>query len=122
MANTITVIGNLGNDAEKRFTPNGTVQVSFTVADNIYYRGEKKTQWFSCTMFGQRAEKVLPYLTKGTQVAVFGEFATNEASNGKTYLNINLDNLTLVGPRAQVEQTAEPATDGLSFEDDEIPF
>ena len=124
MSNNIAVEGRLGNDAEKRFTPSGKAFVKFSLADNVFSHGEKRTQWYSCTLFGARAEALEPHLTKGAQVVVFGEFATNQGKDGKTYLNINVHNVALVGGRQQggEQVTTSQSSDDFAFDGDEIPF
>lgn len=69
---TIIVCGRLGKDAELRTTTSGTKIASFSVADDIGYGEKKRTQWIKCSLFGERAEKVVSYLTKGLMVEVIG--------------------------------------------------
>lgn len=69
---TIIVCGRLGKDAELKTTSKGTKIAAFSVADDIGYGDKKRTQWLKCSMFGERAEKVVSYLTKGLMVEVVG--------------------------------------------------
>lgn len=74
-------IGNLGNNAELRQTENGSILL-FNVAVNRNVknptpqdgRGEwiEQAKWISCILGGQRGEKLVQYLCKGTKVAVRG--------------------------------------------------
>lgn len=90
------VTGNLGQDAELKITANGDVLCNFSVASNAKVKGEKVTTWVKCTMWGKRAEAISKYLTRGTRVAVVGEFSTNEY-NSKTYFNLNVQQVDLMG-------------------------
>lgn len=79
------VTGNLGRDAELK-DAGSTRLLSFSVASTSREKGEKITTWVRCTLWGVRAEKLAQYLTKGTKVAVSGEYSLREY-NGKTYLH-----------------------------------
>lgn len=68
-----TVVGRLGRDAELRSgnEPSKSV-LNFSVAEDIGYGDKKRTQWWSCALWGKRAESIAAYLTKGTPVTVVG--------------------------------------------------
>lgn len=68
-----TVIGNIVSDGELKSFANGSL-VKFTVASNNRKRKDKadSTTYVTCTLWGNRAEGLAPYLLKGTQVAVVG--------------------------------------------------
>jgi single-strand DNA-binding protein len=68
----LVVTGRIGSDAEKRSLQSGKAVVSFSVADQQGWGDNKHTLWIKCAMFGERAEKLLPYLTKGSLVEVVG--------------------------------------------------
>ena len=72
-----TIIGNLGNDPEMRYSAGGAPFLRFNVASNYRVRtpeGEwqDKTEWVRVTVFGQRAETLAQYLHKGMRVYVEG--------------------------------------------------
>ena len=92
----ITIAGNIGKDAQIRTTQNGDKITGWSVAVEAGYGQNKKTQWYDCSWFGSRGEKVAPYLTKGSKITVSGEFDTRE-HDGKTYLQISVNNVTLQG-------------------------
>ncbi len=68
-----TVVGRLGRDAELRSgnEPSKSV-LNFSVAEDIGYGDKKRTQWWSCALWGKRAESIADYLTKGTPVTIVG--------------------------------------------------
>lgn len=125
-----TVVGNLGRDAELKTVGNTSV-LSFAVASERKAKGEKTTTWVSCSLWGSRGEALAQYLVKGTKVAVTGELSTREsAKTGKTYLEVRVDQLELLGGGSRerdVHQVRPPARSGGDEEyarDDEgpVPF
>ena len=75
--NKMMVIGNVGNDPEMRYTPNGNPVTSFTVATNRRYttaEGEQReeTEWFRVSAWNRLAETCNQYVTKGMKVYVEG--------------------------------------------------
>ncbi len=76
--NIFIITGNLGNDAEQRYTQSGDSVVSFSVPAKAGFGDKATTSWIKCSMFGKRGESVLPYLKKGQLVGVQGEFSARE--------------------------------------------
>lgn len=119
------IAGNIGRNAETRNAGQSTV-TSFAVAVEQRGRDGKKTQWVNCSLWGQRGEKLANYLTKGTRVCVSGELTTRE-HNGKTYLEINASDVTLMGggerrqDNYQAPQQPAQRSEQQDF-DDAIPF
>lgn len=72
--NQVIVAGRLGADAEVRYTQDGQKIVSLRLASNFYRNGKEETIWWSVSFFGDRLDKMLPYLTKGSALFVTGEF------------------------------------------------
>jgi single-strand DNA-binding protein len=75
--NAVTIVGNVTDDPELRFTPSGLPVATFTVAVNTRIR--KNDQWedrtdgfFRCSCWRDMAENVAESLTKGTRVMVVG--------------------------------------------------
>lgn len=63
-------LARIGRDAELRSTASGDQVASVSLAFTIYVKREKTTQWVEGALWGDRAEKLAPYLLKGTAVAV----------------------------------------------------
>ena len=88
--NKAILIGRLGADPEKRFTPTGKVVVRFTLATDRRYtdaNGEKveHTDWHNVEVWGKMAETVAQYCSKGKLVCVEGRLQTDRyESNGET--------------------------------------
>ena len=69
MYHTIIVVGNVGKDAEMRYTQSGQAVASFSVATNRQYtqaNGEavKETVWFRVSAWGKQAEVCNQYVKK----------------------------------------------------------
>ena len=74
----IQIAGHLGADPETRFTPNGQKVTSLRVATNIRRGGKEKTVWWKVTLWGDRFDRKLPYLKKGSAVFLLGEMGIPE--------------------------------------------
>lgn len=72
--NIFTASGNIGRDCELRVTPNGKNIANFPLPVKQGFGEHEKTSWVNCKLFGNTAEKLTQYLTKGTKVTVSGEF------------------------------------------------
>jgi single-strand DNA-binding protein len=90
--NKVFIIGNMGQDAELRYTPAGVAVTGFSLATTESWTdksGEKKeqTEWHRIVVWGKQAESLAPYLTKGKQVYVEGSLTTRkwEKDNQKHY-------------------------------------
>ena len=110
--NKIIVIGNLGNDPEMRYTPNGQSVTSFNIASNRRYRtadGEQReeTEWFRCSAFGRLADVCNQYLTRGQQVYVEGRLRgrsyTDRDGQPRYSLDITLTEMQMLGRRGDNE-------------------
>lgn len=125
----------LGKDATTRYTQAGKSVTGFSAAFDDGWGDNKKTVWLDCSGWGERYEKVSPYLVKGAQVVVEGNIGTRE-HEGKTYITLTLSDLKLVGGKQegqherpaqqrqpQRQQAAPSARDAFDdFDDSGIPF
>ena len=103
--NVLCLTGNLGRDAEVRQAGSSSV-CGFSVAMTSGYGDKKQTVWIDCSLWGKQAEGQLPsYLKKGQQVAVSGELSTRE-HEGRTYLQLRVNTIDLIGKRDEGEQAA----------------
>ncbi len=134
----ITIIGNLGNEPEMRFTPSGRPVTTFRVATNWRYttpEGERKeeTEWFSVVAWGRLAEQCNQFLTKGRLVYVEGRLRlrTWDGPDGQRRARneIVADRVKFLDRQAAIvsaeNKTAENKTDESetgNIEPDDIPF
>jgi single-strand DNA-binding protein len=81
--NKVILVGNLGRDAELRYTPGGAAVSKFSLATTEVWNdksGQKqeRTEWHNIDIWGKQAETLTEYLRKGKQVYVEGRLQTDE--------------------------------------------
>ncbi|AOE39828.1 single-stranded DNA-binding protein SSB1 [Pantoea agglomerans] len=82
--NKVILVGNLGQDPEVRYMPNGGAVANITLATSESWRdkqtGENKeiTEWHRVVLFGKLAEVAGEYLKKGSQVYIEGQLRTRK--------------------------------------------
>ncbi len=82
--NKVILVGNLGQDPEVRYMPNGGAVANITLATSESWRdkstGENKeiTEWHRVVLFGKLAEVAGEYLRKGSQVYIEGQLKTRK--------------------------------------------
>lgn len=82
--NKVILVGNLGQDPEVRYLPNGGAVANITLATSESWTdkvtGEKKeiTEWHRVVLFGKVAEVAGEYLRKGSQVYIEGQLKTRK--------------------------------------------
>ena len=82
--NKVILVGNLGQDPEVRYLPNGGAVANITLATSESWRdkatGEMKeqTEWHRVVLFGKLAEVASEYLRKGSQVYIEGQLRTRK--------------------------------------------
>jgi single-strand DNA-binding protein len=104
--NKVILVGNLGRDAEMRFTSGGTPVATVSMATTEKFNdreGNKKedTQWHRIVIWGKTAESLHEYLTKGKQIYVEGRLQTREWTDkeGKPVktTEVRADKIVLLG-------------------------
>lgn len=123
--NKAILVGNIGRDAEMRFTTGGTpvATVSLATTEKFTDRdGQKRenTQWHRVVIWGKTAESLHEYLTKGKQIYVEGRIETKEWTNKAgakaKSTEIRADKVVLLGGGSR-DTSAPPESD-----DDDIAF
>lgn len=113
---TITIIGNLTNEPELRFTQTGTAVATFTIASSPRIYNKQLEQWedgealfMRCSAWRDLGEHICESLTRGTRVIASGQLRmrTYEASEGdhRTVFEMTVDE---IGPSLRFA-TAKPA-------------
>lgn len=103
--NVLTVSGNIGRDAEVR-NAGGASVAGFSLAMKSGYGDKAQTIWLDCSIWGKQAESgLVQYLKKGQFVVVSGEMGTRE-HDGKTYITLRVNNVTLGGKQDGQQQPA----------------
>jgi single-strand DNA-binding protein len=144
--NKVILVGNLGRDAELRYTPGGAAVATLSLATTEVWNdksGQKqeKTEWHRVILWGKTAESLSEYLTKGKQIYVEGRLQTrewNDKDGNKRYTTeIRGDRLVLLsgggggrGGYSRGEQSTEPSgadaggaqAPAPDLTEDDIPF
>ena len=146
--NKVILVGNLGRDAELRYTPGGAAVATLNLATTEVWNDknqqrQEKTEWHRVVLWGKTAESLNEYLTKGKQIYIEGRLQTrqwDDKDGNKRYTTeIRGDRVVLLGGGGgggggrQMQRTGaaagggsmddqhmpEPVTD---LSDDDIPF
>jgi single-strand DNA-binding protein len=145
--NKVILVGNLGRDAELRYTPGGAPVATINLATTEVWNdkaGQKqeKTEWHRVILWGKSAESLNEYLVKGKQIYVEGRLQTrqwDDKDGTKRYTTeIRGDRIVLLGSggggtgggggRTQSRGGAAPSDEpmggepGAELTDDDIPF
>src|SRR5258708_6599099 len=105
----VTIVGNVGRDAEMRYTPQGIAVCNFSVAvKKVTGKGEnrkEKTPWFKVTVWRERAETASQYIKKGMKILVVGEIDasayTNKNGQPATTLELTASDFTFLDSRGE---------------------
>lgn len=105
--NKVILVGNLGRDAETKFTGNGFAVSRFSLATTDRRKDSKtgewvdKTEWHRIVLLGKQAESLQDYLKKGKQIYVEGRLETrswDDKEGQKRYTTeIIADRIQLLG-------------------------
>jgi len=144
--NKVILVGNLGRDAELRYTPGGAAVSTINMATTEVWNDkagqrQEKTEWHRVVLWGKSAESLSEYLTKGKQIYVEGRLQTrqwDDKDGNKRYTTeIRGDRIVLLGggsggrgagggtmPRGGDEMGSHAPTPESSepLTDDDIPF
>jgi single-strand DNA-binding protein len=144
--NKVILVGNLGRDAELRYTPGGAAVATLNLATTEVWNdkaGQKqeKTEWHRVILWGKPAESLNEYLVKGKQIYIEGRLQTrqwDDKDGNKRYTTeIRGDRVVLLGSggggaggggrtpsRGAAASGEEPmgADPGSELTDDDIPF
>jgi single-strand DNA-binding protein len=146
--NKVILVGNLGRDAELRYTPGGAAVATLNLATTEVFKdreGQKKedTQWHRVILWGKTAETLQDYLTKGKQIYVEGKLQTrkwkDKDGNDKYTTEVRGERVVLLGGGGRSEgssrgeggsrATTSPdefshaeAGGSVELTDDDIPF
>ncbi len=144
MYQKIIIVGNLGNDPEMRYMPDGTAVTNFSVATNRRWTdgatGEprEETIWFRVSVWRKQAETANQYLSRGSKVLVEGRirpdpntgaprlFTRQDGTVGASY-EITADVVRFLSTREEAGYAAssgggEYSEAAPAQEEDEIPF
>lgn len=117
--NTVVIAGRTTKDPEIKVTPSGTAVLSLSLAVNDTKKNaqgewEEIANFFDCVLFGERAERIAQYITKGSKLTINGRLHQNrwQAQDGtnRSSVSIIVQDLELP-PRSQPQGTGEGYAD-----------
>ena len=132
--NKVILVGNLGQDPEGRFTPQGTAVTNLSVATNESWKNQSgeyqdRTEWHRVVMYGKMAETANEYMHKGMMVYIEGRLQTNEWEDQNNIkrrtTEIRCDNFTMLGKKGDGSPTKKAPNNDEKFDenqDDDLPF
>ncbi len=141
--NKVILVGNLGRDAELRYTPGGAAVSKFSLATTEVWNDkagqrQERTEWHNIDLWGKQAETLSEYLVKGKQVYVEGRLQTDEYTDKegvkRKSTRVRCDRVVLLGSGGGVVRRwiggggDSAATHAVAAEpsepltDDDIPF
>jgi single-strand DNA-binding protein len=124
--NQITIVGNLTDDPELRYTANGAAVANFTVAHSTRIRdaagnwSDGETSFFRVNVWRALAENAAESLTRGTRVVVTGRLRQrsweNQEGEKRSMIEIEADDVgpSLKGATAKVEKTSRSSSSSSS--------
>lgn len=120
--NLVILQGNLGQDPEVRYMPNGNAACNFSMATSNKWKDkstgqqQERTEWHRVVVFGKLAEVVGQYLKKGDKALIQGEIRYGKFTNqegievNKTeILANNIDFINTSGSGQGGQQQQQPA-------------
>ncbi len=115
--NKVMLIGNLGRDAETKFTPSGVAATRFSVATSRRWKDKESDEWKEDTNWTNvvlwRAENLANYLLKGKQVYVEGRLQTrsyDDKDGKKVYATeVIAEEVVLLGGQAEGQSAGQQA-------------
>ena len=129
--NKVILVGNLGQDPEGRFTPQGTAVTNLSIATNESWKNQNgefqdKTEWHRVVMYGKMAETATEYMRKGMMVYVEGRLQTREwedqNQNKRRTTEVMCDNFTMLGRRGDSASPSSSPSKKSDDDDDDLPF
>ena len=108
--NKVILVGNLGNDPEVRYMPNGNAVANLSLATSESWKDpqgqiQERTEWHRLTMYRRLAEIAGEYLKKGSQIYVEGKLQTrkwqDQSGQDRYTTEIIVDQMQMLGGRGQ---------------------
>ena len=139
--NKVILVGNLGRDAEIRYTPGGAAVSKFSIATTEVWNDkagqrQERTEWHTIDLWGKQAESLSEYLLKGKQVYIEGRLQTDEYTDKegikRKSTRVRCDRVVLLGGGGR-GQSIDRGADSMgpsgatpdaseALTDDDIPF
>lgn len=149
--NKVILVGNLGNDPEAKYMPNGDAVTNITVATSESWKDkqtgqqQERTEWHRIVFFRKLAEIAAKYLKKGSKVYIEGSLRTRkwqaqdgsdrystevvasemqmlDGRDGSQSTNSQTNTQPATPPQNQPSGTPAAAEGFDAFDDSDVPF
>ncbi|MFS1701334.1 single-stranded DNA-binding protein [Alteromonas sp. AMM-1] len=119
--NKVILVGNLGNDPEVRYMPNGNAVANLSIATSESWKDQQgqiqeRTEWHRLTMYRRLAEIAGEYLKKGSQIYVEGKLQTrkwqDQQGQDRYTTEIIVDQMQMLGGGSQGGQGGQGGQSG----------
>ena len=117
--NRVILVGNLGQDPEIRYMPNGNAVANISVATSETWKDKQtgeskdKTEWHRVVIFGRLAEIAGEYLKKGSQVYIEGQLQTRKWQDQSGIDHYTTEIVVNIGGTMQMLGSRENSADDL---------
>ena len=117
--NKVILVGNLGQDPEIRYMPNGNAVANISVATSETWKDKQtgeskdKTEWHRVVIFGRLAEIAGEYLKKGSQVYIEGQLQTRKWQDQSGIDHYTTEIVVNIGGTLQMLGSRENSADDL---------
>lgn len=125
MFNKLTIIGKIGRDPEAKTTSTGKSLCNLSVAVTGDFKdsnGDKPTDWFNVTLWGQQADYISQYAKKGNTVVVDGRMESRTVEKDgqkKTYWTVQANTVKILDqPKGDYKASAPKDEEPDPFGDD----
>lgn len=115
MINNVTLVGRLTKDIELRYTQSGKANASFNLAVNRRFKqqGQPDADFISCVAWGNTADALSKYTSKGSLIGVEGRIQTRnyESNNRTVYVTeVVVENVTFLESKKKEQQSYQQPT------------
>ncbi|QQP86903.1 single-stranded DNA-binding protein [Entomomonas asaccharolytica] len=116
--NKVILVGNIGNEPEMRYMPNGNAVTTVSLATSDTWKdkntGEQKerTEWHRVTFFGKIAEIVGQYVHKGSKLYVEGRLQTRKWEDQQGIERYTTEIMVDMGGTMQLLDSRQDANNG----------
>lgn len=119
----VQIAGRLGKDPETRFTASGQKVTSFSLAVSHRKGKEEQTIWVRVTIWGDRFDRMMPYVKKGSGLIVIGKMSppsTYVDKEGRTQVSVEVTAESIeFNPFGKSDGSEGTATNGFSHSNEQ---
>lgn len=130
--NRCNISGNIGRDPELRQTQGGTQVLTFSLAVSDRKRNpqsgqwEDVTNWIPCVVFGNRAESLSKFLSKGMKCAIEGKLRqssyTDKSGQNRSKIEVIVDEVEFLNGSKAQNQAQSQQPNNYTNQQQNVPY